>query len=230
MAVKNYYMVLGVPRTEGSSGIRAAFRELAKRYHPDRAGAGAEARFKEIAEAYETLSDPQRRRLYNHTLGEAERLATPVIEPLESRAVWPEPEPLVREMRSLRRDYGSIGPSFAEVYERFARNFTGRGIPKGERLNAIDVEVVLSFEEAIRGVVVPIVVSVLRRCAICGGSGEDWLFPCIGCGQRGFLEKEETIEVELQPPLTSETIVDVPLRDHGIRNFVFRVHVQIGHT
>ena len=137
MAVKNYYVVLGVPRTESSSGIRAAFRELAKRYHPDRAGAGAEGRFKEIAEAYETLSDPQRRRIYNHTLGEADRVATPVDDRLESSAVWPEPEPLGREMRSLFRDCRSIGPSFAEVYERFARNFTGRGIPRSSWLLAV---------------------------------------------------------------------------------------------
>ena len=230
MAVKNYYVVLGVPRTESSSGIRAAFRELAKRYHPDRAGAGAEGRFREIAEAYETLSDPQRRRLYNHTLGEADRLATPVVDRLKSSAVWPEPEPLGREMRSLFRDRGSIDPSFAAIYERFGRNFIGRGIPKGERPNAIDVEVILSSEEAIRGVIVPIVVSVLRRCPSCGGSGEDGLFPCVGCDERGFLDREETIEVELPPLLRSGTIVDVPLRERGIRNFVLRVHVEIGQT
>ena len=223
----NYYIVLGVPRTESSSGIRAAFRELAKRYHPDRAGAGAAARFQEIAEAYETLSDPQRRRHYNHTLEESERPATRIAEPLRSRAVRPKPEPLVRESRSLFRDYGSIGPSFAEIYERFARNFTGRGIAKGERLEAVDVEVVLSAEEALQGVAVPIAVPVLRRCPICGGSGEDWLFQFFRCGQRGFVEREETIEVDLPPFLRSGTIVDVLLRDIGIRNFVLRLRVQI---
>jgi molecular chaperone DnaJ len=228
MGAKNYYIVLGVPRTENLSGIRTAFRQLAKRHHPDRAGAGEAARFREIAEAYETLSDPERRRLYNHTLDEAEHVAMPVAEPLSSRAVWPKPEPLVREPRSLFPDYGSIGPSLEELYQRFARNFTGRGIPKGERLEAVDVEVVLSAEEALRGVVVPIAVPVLRRCPICGGSGEDWLFPCFRCGQRGFLEREEAIEIELPPFLRSGTIVDVPLHDLGIRNFVLRVHVQIG--
>jgi DnaJ-class molecular chaperone len=228
MGAKNYYIVLGVPRTENSSGIRTAFRQLAKRYHPDRAGAGEAARFREIAEAYETLSDPERRRLYNHTLDEAERPATPVAEPLSSRTVWPNPEPLVREPRSLSGDYGSIGPSFGELYEGFARNFTGLGVPKGKRLEAIDVEVLLSAEEALRGVVVPIAVPVLRRCQICGGSGKDWLFPCFRCGQRGFFEREETIEIELPPFLRSGTIVDVSLHDLGIRNFVLRVHVQIG--
>jgi molecular chaperone DnaJ len=229
MGAKNYYIVLGVPRTENSSGIRTAFRQLAKRFHPDRAGAAEAARFREVAEAYETLSDPQRRRLYNHALDEAERLATPIAEPLSSRAMRPHSEPLVRA-RSLFRDYGSIGSSFEELYERFARNFTARGIPKGERYEAIDVEVVLSADEARRGLVVQIAVPVLGRCPICGGSGDDWLFPCFRCGQRGFLEREEAIEIELPPFLRSGTIVDVPLHDLGIRNFVLRVHVQIGRT
>lgn len=228
MGAKNYYIVLGVPRTENSSGIRAAFRQLAKRYHPDRAGAADAARFREIAEAYATLSDPDRRRLYNHRLDEAERLRPPIAEPLSSRAASPKPEPLVRESRSLFGDYGRIGPSVEALYERFARNFTGLDIPKGEHLEAVDVEVLLSAEEALLGVVVPIAVPVLGRCPNCGGSGEDWLFPCFRCGQRGFVEREQTIEIELPPFLKGGTTFDVSLHDVGVRNFVLRVHVQIG--
>jgi molecular chaperone DnaJ len=228
MTIKNYYIVLGVPRTESSSGIRAAFRELAKRYHPDRAGVGTGAHFREITEAYEVLSDPQLRRLYNQSLREAARPASPAAEPLGTRSAWPEPEPLLREPRSLFRDYGSIRPSVEEVYERFSRNFTGRGIPKAERLEAIGVDVVLSPEEAIRGTVVPIVVPVLRRCPTCSGFGQNWSFPCVRCDQQGFLEGEETVEIELPSFLRSGTIIDVPLRERGVRNFVLRVHVQIG--
>jgi DnaJ-class molecular chaperone len=223
MAAKNYYILLGVPRTEDLSGIRTAFRQLAKRYHPDRAGAGETARFREITEAYETLSDPERRRLYNHTLDEAER-PTPVAEPLSSRAVGPKPEPLVREPRLLFGDYGNTG--FEALYERFARNFTGRGIPKVESLDVIDLDLVLSAEEAAQGAVVPITVPVLRRCPICSGFGNDRLFPCFRCGQRGFLEREEAIEIELPPYLRSGTIVDVSLYDFGIR-ILLRFHVRI---
>src|SRR5678810_1161839 len=87
MEGKTFYMVLGVSRTESTGGIRAAYRDLAKRLHPDVAGAGATGAFQEITQAYDVLSDPVRRREYNHELRRAEehdapanqRRAEPVI-------------------------------------------------------------------------------------------------------------------------------------------------------
>src|SRR4030042_91845 len=61
-AKRDYYEVLGVPRTASTEEIKKAFRKLAMQYHPDRNNKpGAEARFKEINEAYEVLSDAERR-------------------------------------------------------------------------------------------------------------------------------------------------------------------------
>src|SRR5436853_5802041 len=67
---KDYYKSLGVSKTASEDEIRKAFRKLARQYHPDVAGnkTGAEDKFKEINEAYEVLSDPEKRRKYD-TLG-----------------------------------------------------------------------------------------------------------------------------------------------------------------
>lgn len=64
---KDYYATLGVSRDASAEEIKKAFRQLARRYHPDVAKdkAAAEARFKEINEAYEVLSDPEKRRKYD---------------------------------------------------------------------------------------------------------------------------------------------------------------------
>lgn len=63
---KDYYAILGVPRDAGAEDIKKAFRQQARRYHPDVAkDAGAEAKFKEINEAYEVLGDPEKRRKYD---------------------------------------------------------------------------------------------------------------------------------------------------------------------
>src|SRR5581483_1401829 len=63
---QDYYDVLGVPRNAGADEIKKAFRRLAMQYHPDRnKEPGAEARFKEVNEAYEVLSDPERRAMYD---------------------------------------------------------------------------------------------------------------------------------------------------------------------
>jgi curved DNA-binding protein CbpA len=61
MPAKDYYLILGVSRTETAGGIRAAYRALARRLHPDHGGDRAAQAFQEINEAYEALSDPGRR-------------------------------------------------------------------------------------------------------------------------------------------------------------------------
>ena len=66
-AKRDYYEVLGVGRDAGVPEIKKAYRKMAMKYHPDRnpGDDGAEERFKEAAEAFEVLSDPQKRDLYN---------------------------------------------------------------------------------------------------------------------------------------------------------------------
>ena len=63
---KDYYSVLNIPRTSTEEEIRKAYRKLALKFHPDKnKNAGAEEKFKEVAEAYEVLSDPEKRKIYD---------------------------------------------------------------------------------------------------------------------------------------------------------------------
>ena len=70
MELKDYYFILGVPRTATDRDILHAYRELAKLYHPDRVGPQGTATFQDIVEAYEVLSDPERRRHYTDSLSQ----------------------------------------------------------------------------------------------------------------------------------------------------------------
>src|SRR3984893_18822589 len=65
--VKDYYEVLGVPRTASQKEISTAFRKLARKHHPDLSAGDkdAEARFKEVSEAHDVLHDPKKRKLYD---------------------------------------------------------------------------------------------------------------------------------------------------------------------
>ena len=63
---KDYYQILGVSKSANEKQIKKAYRKLALKYHPDKNKApDAEAKFKEISEAYEVLSDPKKRKIYN---------------------------------------------------------------------------------------------------------------------------------------------------------------------
>ena len=91
MSTMNYYVVLGIAEDADSDAIRSAFRALARRYHPD-AGAGSSTdEFRRALEAYETLSDPDRRRLYDRHLRGSRARLTIIAEPIGSKSV---PEPL----------------------------------------------------------------------------------------------------------------------------------------
>src|SRR5919109_3170679 len=68
MVRKNYYLTLGISRNESTEGIRQAFREIVKRYHPDRVGSERLHFFQEIVEAYHVLADPERRSHYDQGL------------------------------------------------------------------------------------------------------------------------------------------------------------------
>ena len=67
MEYRDYYATLGVPRTASQADIKKAFRKLARQHHPDvnKGDAAAEQRFKEVSEANEVLSDPEKRKLYD---------------------------------------------------------------------------------------------------------------------------------------------------------------------
>jgi molecular chaperone DnaJ len=212
MEKKTYYMILGVPRTESTSGIRAAFRDLAKRLHPDVAGQEQTRAFQEVAEAYAVLSDPEGRRAYNHKLraDEGQRLGA---------------QPMVREAVSIFAHPNRIRPSFEAMYQRFQRNFTGLGVPKSERLEGLNVEVLLDPIEVVHGCVVPVSLPAFGPCPRCDGSGRDWLLVCGSCQGQGVVERDEVVGVQVPPLTPAGSVIEVHLSELGIHNFVLRVHV-----
>lgn len=186
MAVKDYYLILGVSRDESAEGIRSAFRELAKRYHPDLAGAESTPEFQEIVEAYEVLSDPARRRRYNSELAAAEAAAQRPSAPLE------------------------------EEFRRLAASLAGYPQAAGYRRAMADARVILSPEEALRGVEAPVRIRFTQACPACRGTGREWWLPCFGCGGRGTVDAYKTVWIRIPPGVRSGTVIELasagPLR------------------
>lgn len=221
MPRRNFYVILGVPREATPAAIRTAYRNLVKQYHPDRAGAAHAARFRDVVEAYEVLSDPDRRRAYNHGLG---RLVTPGSlggEPLRTPS-WQEAEPLVPEDVSILRAFHATRRSAEEEFlDWTTRHFTGAHLPKSGRAEHLSMEIVLSQEEAESGGILPLKLPTFATCPACGGTGRDWLYPCVSCGAQGIVQDEETVRIRIPGKVTDGTVWDLPLPTAGIHLHVY---------
>jgi len=167
MTNRDYYEILGLPRTASVEEIKAAFRKLARLYHPDVSQEpNAEEKFKEINEAYGVLSDENKRARYDQ-FGRAG---------LGDMGGMPD---------FATMDFGDI---FEELFSGFGFSGGGARSRRPRRGRDLQVQVNLAFEEAIFGVEKEIEVTRQEICGTCRGTGsEPGSQPqrCPTCGGRG---------------------------------------------
>lgn len=156
--MRDYYQVLGVAPDAGAAEIKRAYRQLARRYHPDISGEERPSSFLEISRAYEVLSDPDRRRTYDAALREASHGA---------RAGW------------LQDEVAIDFPSVSSVLDRMRHSFFGAATAE------LSAEIELTPHEAFFGASVPLEVPLRRTCPACGGRGEVWDEWCRACAGEG---------------------------------------------
>jgi molecular chaperone DnaJ len=158
MATKrDYYEVLGVPKNASDEEIKKAYRKLAMKYHPDRnqgdSAKDAEARFKEAKEAYEMLSEAEKRAAYDQ-FGHAG------VDPNMRGGMGGGPE-----------GFGGFADAFGDIFGEIfgqGRGGRGNGVFRGADLR-YNLEIAL--EEAARGTEVKIRIPALEECETCHGSG-----------------------------------------------------------
>ncbi|HEX77470.1 MAG TPA: molecular chaperone DnaJ [Dehalococcoidia bacterium] len=170
MATKrDYYEILGVPRNATDEEIKRAFRRLAFKYHPDRNKEdGAEQRFKEVNEAYEVLSDPQKRASYD-------RFGHVGAEGVFGRGFE-------------GFDFGGLGDIF-EAFFGGTATATRRGPQKGADLHC---NLTLTFEEAAFGCEREVEIERIELCSRCGGLGSEpgsQLQRCPNCNGTGQVRR-----------------------------------------
>lgn len=214
MRSRDLYLALGIPPQASQEAIRSAYRRLAKRYHPDHMGPSGASRFHEVTEAYRALSDPESRRADNREL-DLTAAGGPVPEPL-THPHQPFAEPLA-EPFSLRRSLHAVRPSLEDEFLDWTmRHFTERRLPKSGRHQRVDVEVVLSREEAEGGGVLPIQIPAFSVCPACDGRGREWFADCPRCGGEGTVEGSLTFRVRIPPLVRDGTVWAVPVLDAGL--------------
>ena len=222
-ALKNYYVVLGVHRGESAKGIRAAYKGLAKQFHPDRIGEQGNKTFQEISEAYQTLSDPEKRRLYNHSLDQQEDARSEVGSETSSTRDWGLVS-LGWEAVPSTLDF----PYSLSRYQWVPDNFSSLWAPNGARAEELNFEVILTAEEARQGGVIPIQIPVFYPCYACGGSGREWMmFPCVQCQGLGRTETYRTLNIRFRPGVRSGTIIEAFIRELGIKHCYLRLCLAV---
>ncbi|ECU7359688.1 molecular chaperone DnaJ, partial [Salmonella enterica subsp. enterica serovar Montevideo] len=154
MAKRDYYEILGVSKTAEEREIKKAYKRLAMKYHPDRnqGDKEAEAKFKEIKEAYEVLTDAQKRAAYDQ-YGHA-----------------------AFEQGGMGGGFGggfNGGADFSDIFgDVFGDIFGGgRGRQRAARGADLRYNMDLTLEEAVRGVTKEIRIPTLEECDVCHGSG-----------------------------------------------------------
>ncbi len=160
---KDYYAILGVPRTADEKEIKSAYRKLARKCHPDvnPNDRASEERFKQISEAYEVLSDPHKRAQYDR-FGEQWKQAS------QHPAGGPRGGPF--QTGGFEFDVGgaNLNDLFESLFGGFRQKPTHRAPERGEDLEyGID----LTLEEAVHGATKVHQVTVEDTCRECGGSG-----------------------------------------------------------
>ncbi|MEF3279788.1 MAG: molecular chaperone DnaJ [Elusimicrobiota bacterium] len=173
MSDKDYYRILGVSRNASADEIKSAFRKLALKYHPDRNpdNKEAEAKFKEINEAYDVLSNPEKRKIYDE-YGE----------------------------EGLKGGFGSGGFSegfesfndiFGDVFESFFGDVSSKSRSRARRGEDLKFDIEISLEEAFKGSKVDFEYERIDKCSKCNGSGaKDYssVKRCPTCNGRGRVQ------------------------------------------
>lgn len=202
---QDYYQILGVNRNATEKEIKTAYRKLARKYHPDlfagKEKKEAEEKFKQINEANEVLSDPEKRAKYD-------RLGTD----------WQagqdfQPSSDMEGIRFYTTDDINLESGFSEFFESlFGGDFpfrrataTTRRHKRTTRGQDIESEINLTLEEAYRGTEKSLQISSQEICDVCGGTGRIRRSFCSRCGGTGTILATKTLKVKIPPGVLEDS-------------------------
>ena len=199
---KDYYQILGVSRKATAKEIKQTYRKLARKYHPDvnPGDKSAEERFKRINEAYEVLSDPEKRKKYDQ-FGDQWQYADQF-----AKAGWQNaPRWEFRQEGVPNFDFGDSSSGGADdilssIFHSFgARGPAGQTVRRPRRGKDIEYPIEVTLEEAYSGTSRQIQMREESPCSVCNGSGNIANALCATCRGTGKVAQMRRLEVKIPP-------------------------------
>jgi DnaJ-class molecular chaperone len=216
---RNYYIVLGIKADASQEQIKEAYRRKAKELHPDHYGSDCKP-FIEVQEAYEVLSDPDRREAYDRNIAGRHRppVTAPGVRPQPSRRSGRSPFSRASDpFQSFFDAYvGSNPTSFEDLFESMLMGYVQRRRPEVRSAEDIGLEIRVSAEEARRGGQIRVVIPGQANCPACGGWGNVGYYSCDSCAGSGQIVEEVPILISFPHGVAHGDTARLPLDRVGL--------------
>ncbi len=213
---RDYYIILGVSKGATTERIKRAYREMAKKYHPDSGGTEVnETKFREIQNAYDTLSDTNRRAIYDEELARR-------IHPFTSHHI----KKSIQKHTFFSDDPFSHRSFVDEFFDGLLVGHFASG-DEGPIDKELAIEMILNPSEAQHGGLFPLRLPVFEPCTHCGRSGMQFPFICTNCRGHGYVQNERSFSIGIPPNIPHGTEVIVPLDDIGLKGVNLYVYIRI---
>lgn len=218
MSKKDYYDVLGVQKNSTEQEIKKAFRNLAKKYHPDKNpnDKEAEEKFKELNDAYETLSDNEKRNHYDRfghgkpNMGSRHGF-NPFSNIRRQEQVGSDMSLLVK--LTLEEIYTGVQKNFKYKRNDLCETCYGKGGSNAVTCTTCDGEgYLLQVFNTPMGQITNMV-----QCGTCNTSGLIYETPCGVCNSTGLVEKEELVEVDIPHGVIDNMTFIMKGKGHGVK-------------
>ena len=214
---KDYYIVLGVSRGADIDKIKKAYRTIVKKSHPDmNQSIESKKRFLEVSEAYETLSDEEKRKAYDQELISRDKVIR----------VSEVPEGIKRQRYIYDRMENMFSSEVDEFFDGFVPGFFEMN-QKSSANKDLFYEAVLSPEEAVRGGLYRIRIPVFERCTRCNRTGFLIDFFCPECNGEGRVRSEREFSLSIPNNVSHGDKVSISLEDIGLKGVYLHVTVLI---
>ena len=231
MAKKDYYNTLGVEKGATADIIKKAFYKLAAKHHPDKGG--DETKFKEVNEAYQTLSDEKKRKEYD-MYGESFNGGYGQGQQQQGAGFGGfgfDPS----QFQDMNFDFGDMGDAFGDIFSGF-----GFGGPRERRGNDVSIEIEIPFADSIFGTERTVLVNKLSACNTCKSTGADkssGTVTCTTCNGKGKVTEARRTFMGTVQSVRSCEVCDgtgqipktkcVDCKGHGVKQTREEIHIVV---